>query len=433
MIFHVFKKNHGKGRVSRTYYGKYQCDGMPRVITLNLGVTEKRIAEKKLQKLFDEAQNETNGSSSAKSFKEAAKLPIIEHLEQFIKGKTALGRTATHLRTIRNAIIRVCNECGWQYLDHINASDFENWRADQTIAPKTLNEYLSALNAFTKWLYKRRKIKENPLLDIERVDTRGKQKRLRRALSLAEALRLLNIASPKNKVAYLLALTCGFRRHEIEQLKWSDLHLDTEIPFIAIRAEIAKNRKDDIAVLKPETLKAIQELKALRPDTEYITGNLTRMCYMRKDWKKANIEYIDKNGYIADFHSLRKTFCTFLQKAGVAPRIVQEAMRHSDPKLTSQTYTDAKQFNMSQAISQIPDLEISNLDASKNEKSGALIGALARDFEGQNLSFTVTNENIKKRPKTEVLRRNIQKKTGASCRSRTDDLLITSQLLYQLS
>ena len=64
--------------------------------------------------------------------------------------------------------------------------------------------------------------------------------------------------------------------------------------YIDIIAEIAKNRRDDIAVLKPETLKAIQELKALRPDTEYITGNLTRMCYMRKDWKKANIEYIDK-------------------------------------------------------------------------------------------------------------------------------------------
>ena len=61
MIFHVFKKNHGKGRVSRTYYGKYQCDGMSRAITLNLGVTEKRMAEKKLQILFDEAQNETNG------------------------------------------------------------------------------------------------------------------------------------------------------------------------------------------------------------------------------------------------------------------------------------------------------------------------------------------------------------------------------------
>ncbi len=433
MIFHVFKKNHGKGRVSRTYYGKYQCDGMPRVITLNLGVTEKRIAEKKLQKLFDEAQNETNGSSPAKAFKEAAKLPIIEHLDQFIKGKTALGRTATHLRTIKNAIIRVCDECGWQYLDHINASDFENWRADQDIAPKTLNEYLSALSAFTKWLYKRRKLKDNPLLDIERVDTRGKQKRLRRALSLHEALRLLNIATPKNKVAYLLALTCGFRRHEIEQLKWSDLRLDTEIPFIAIRAEIAKNRKDDIAVLKPETLKAIQELKALRPDTEYITGNLTRMCYMLKDWEKANIEYIDKNGYIADFHSLRKTFCTFLQKAGVAPRIVQEAMRHSDPKLTSQTYTDAKQFNMSQAINQIPTLEISNLGAVKNQKSGALIGALARDFEGRNLSLSVTNENIKNRLKMGILRGNQGKKNGASCRSRTDDLLITSQLLYQLS
>jgi len=244
---------------------------------------------------------------------------------------------------------------------------------------------------------------------------------------------LFNIATPKNKVAYLLALTCGFRRHEIEQLKWSDLHLDTKIPFIAIKAEIAKNRKNDIAILKPETLKAIQELELLRPDSIYITGNLTRMLYMRKDWEKANIEYLDKTNHLADFHSLRKIFCTFLQKAGVAPRIVQEAMRHSDPKLTSQTYTDAKQFCMSEAINQIPTLETSNLSAVKNPKSGALIGALARDFEWRNLTLTVTNESIKKGPETEVPRRECGKKNGASCRSRTDDLLITSQLLYQLS
>ena len=97
---------------------------------------------------------------------------------------------------------------------------------------------------------------------------------------------------------------------------------------------------------------------------------------MLKDWEKANIEYIDKNGYIADFHSLRKTFCTFLQKAGVASRIVQEVMRHSDPKLTSQTYTDAKQFNMSQAINQIPALEISKLGDVKDSKKRALIGEI---------------------------------------------------------
>lgn len=31
-------------------------------------------------------------------------------------------------------------------------------------------------------------------------------------------------------------------------------------------------------------------------------------------------------------------------------------MRHSDPKLTAQVYTDTKQFNMLEAINKIPDL-----------------------------------------------------------------------------
>lgn len=80
-------------------------------------------------------------------------------------------------------------------------------------------------------------INVNPLSNVEKVDGRGKQERLRRAFSEQEALRLLNIASPKNKVAYLIALTCGFRRHEIEQLKWSDTVLNGNLRSYQIRKE----------------------------------------------------------------------------------------------------------------------------------------------------------------------------------------------------
>jgi hypothetical protein len=39
----------------------------------------------------------------------------------------------------------------------------------------------------------------------------------------------------------------------------------------------------------------------------------------------------------------------------------------------------------------------------------------------------------KKRPRSRSYEAGKWQKNGASCRSRTDDLLITSQLLYQLS
>ena len=42
-----------------------------------------------------------------------------------------------------------------------------------------------------------------------------------------------------------------------------------------------------------------------------------------------------------DFHSLRYTFATKLARKGVSKRLAQELMRHSDPKLTANIYTDA--------------------------------------------------------------------------------------------
>jgi len=50
------------------------------------------------------------------------------------------------------------------------------------------------------------------------------------------------------------------------------------------------------------------------------------------------------------------TLATMLNKAGVAPRTAQEIMRHSDIRLTMDTYTDAKLLNVSGALDSLPKL-----------------------------------------------------------------------------
>ena len=52
------------------------------------------------------------------------------------------------------------------------------------------------------------------------------------------------------------------------------------------------------------------------------------------------IPYLDELGRRVDFHALRHTFATMLQRAGVPPRVIMELMRHSDLRLSSTTYTD---------------------------------------------------------------------------------------------
>ncbi|MFN7020829.1 MAG: tyrosine-type recombinase/integrase [Phycisphaerales bacterium] len=52
---------------------------------------------------------------------------------------------------------------------------------------------------------------------------------------------------------------------------------------------------------------------------------------------------------------MRHTFGTHLSKAGVPLRTAQAAMRHSDPSLTANVYTDPKLLDVAGAVACLPD------------------------------------------------------------------------------
>lgn len=66
----------------------------------------------------------------------------------------------------------------------------------------------------------------------------------------------------------------------------------------------------------------------------------------------------DDRGRTIDIHALRHTFGTHLSKAGVPLRTAQAAMRHSDPSLTTNVYTDPKLLDVAGAVANLPDLPL---------------------------------------------------------------------------
>jgi hypothetical protein len=92
---------------------------------------------------------------------------------------------------------------------------------------------------------------------------------------------------------------------------------------------------------------------------ERIFPHFPRIERFQRDLKLAGVAYRDENGRMADFHSLRKTFCTNLANAGVASRVAMTLMRHSDRRLTDKIYTDENLLGTSSAIEAIPSYAIS--------------------------------------------------------------------------
>ncbi|HZM02198.1 MAG TPA: tyrosine-type recombinase/integrase, partial [Candidatus Saccharimonadales bacterium] len=86
-------------------------------------------------------------------------------------------------------------------------------------------------------------------------------------------------------------------------------------------------------------------------------NGIPRARRLTKDAEVNGIPYRDELGRYGDFHALRYTWATFLQRNGVAQRFAMKLMRHSDIKLTAKVYTDEMQLPIYDAIKNLPRLD----------------------------------------------------------------------------
>ena len=75
-----------------------------------------------------------------------------------------------------------------------------------------------------------------------------------------------------------------------------------------------------------------------------------------QDLKLAGIPKKDDRGRTVDVHSFRTTFASHLNRAGVAPRTAQAALRHSSIDLTMNVYTDPRLLDVAGALNALPSL-----------------------------------------------------------------------------
>ena len=123
-----------------------------------------------------------------------------------------------------------------------------------------------------------------------------------------------------------------------------------------------------------------------------------------------------------------------LHAGGANQAVTMQAMRHSDPRLTAVTYSDANLLPVSHAIFDLPNLGDGSL--------GSPIGSPNLDAEGQNLSQAVARDLRKKlgnEPESEEESRDLTQDDpkghlygGGSCGwIRTNDLVVNSHPLYR--
>ena len=144
-----------------------------------------------------------------------------------------------------------------------------------------------------------------------------------------------------------------------------DLHLDAEQPFVNVRPSTTKNHKQAIIALHADVVEELRKLP-LSPGKVFANG-LPKIETFKRDLRRAGIDFIDAKGRRADFHSLRHTLGTNLALAGIAPRVAMEAMRHSDIRLTTKTYTDTGLLPVADALAKLPSFTRSQAKDSQRD------------------------------------------------------------------
>ena len=236
------------------------------------------------------------------------------------------------------------------------------------IGLSTSNGYLTAIKCFSRWLFEKERIDRDRLISLSRLNAKTDPRHERRALPEGKLRSILiaagdsaadfqGLTGPDRLLLYATAMVTGFRAAELASLYPASFELNTDAPTVTVKAAYSKNRRQSVQPLPPDVASALREYLGKRPAGLPVwpgSWHKDAAEMLRVDLAAAGISYRDGEGRVADFHSLRHSYITLLERSGVSPKLAQELARHSDIRLTMNVYTHARLHDLAGAVEGLP-------------------------------------------------------------------------------
>ena len=210
------------------------------------------------------------------------------------------------------------------------------------------NQIVNAIKLYFKTI-------RNMVIEVDKIHRPKREKVLPNVLSKEEVKMILNaLGNMKHKAMLCLIYSCGLRRSELLNLKFSDI--DSHRNIVIIRQ--SKGRKDRIVPLSPTILEMLRDYYgAYKPEVWLFEGqtkgeqyngqslqSVIKLAVLRANIKKP-----------VTLHWLRHSYATHLLESGTDLRYIQELLGHSSSK-TTEIYTHVSTKNLQQIRSPFDDL-----------------------------------------------------------------------------
>ena len=305
----------------------------------------------------------------AERYAAEARRPLAEHLAEYRTHLGAQGAGEKHADTKINRARRVLSLAGAAKIGDLTPARITaalgTLRAGG-LNQQTLNHYVQAVKGLARWLWRDGRCREHALADLSTASAEGDRRRVRRALTPDEAVKLLRAASEGPKVRnlhgtdravlYGLALGTGLRSDELRTLTPERFHLDGDPPTVTVKACYAKNGKEAVQPLPPALETWLRPWLETRIPDYPVFGDLTvhTAKMLRVDLAAAGIPVQTSEG-VVDFHSLRTTYITHVANSGASIKTTQTLARHSTPTLTFAVYARTTGREVSEAAAMLPE------------------------------------------------------------------------------
>lgn len=275
--------------------------------------------------------------------------PSPELAELLTKWRATQSRQGRSERTIteRAKVITRYEQWSKERPKRFTAAGMEEWTARDNLAMSTRWAYTQALRAWHLWLCKQKLRKDNPTLDMDKIDQPKSEPRPIEDYQLAAVLRNAHGAT---RMMVLLAAYAGLRVHEIAKVDGRDFD-----PIAKTLRVVGKGKKRAVMTLHPQIVAEAAEYPERGP--WFPNGHADGGPITRQHVSKLISDAMDKANLDATAHALRHTFATSLVNADVDMLTIQKLMRHSSPTSTV-IYADVNRTRREEAVNRltVPDL-----------------------------------------------------------------------------
>jgi integrase len=326
-----------RGRVFRMKFT--DGDGRQRMETIAVERTKERpdgITRRQAEKLLQARLVAVR----EKRWRPTSPLTFGEYAETWLEhGETRRDWKPRTLVAYRTVVDRLAGVLGSKRLAEVSPRDVAEYIAKQTragFAPATVNRDVSILHDVLKVAVREELIPTNPASGAERPRVRQKRWRILKPAEVGRVARAFT--DEQARVAFLVLVLCGLRRHELQQLRWRDVDLVENVLRVVDSKTEDGIRSIAIPPSLAEALWQHRRATAYQGDDELVFCHPDRGSEYRAEPFAEQFRAALKSAGIVDhmrpFHDLRHTAITNDAAAGSSPIAVMTKAGHTDMRTT---------------------------------------------------------------------------------------------------